>query len=279
MSMKLATLKVTGIGVAYPSSLVPADELDNLAYAHFNRSPALDKTLAINHCSGIKTLSVVAPFDSPFLNQPTAPSITEISDLFLVEGLALATSAARSAIAEAGISADEITHVVASTCTNSSNPGYDLLLARELGLRPTVEKILLHGVGCSGGLAGLRLASSLCHTAVWRERPANVLVAATEINSSLARNGLECVDRDQEVRVGLALFADAASALILSLEYGSGEVLDGAAADADRKGPEKGIFEVINAIHMVVPGTESILRFDISSQGLNFLFSPSFAPC
>ncbi|KAJ7863475.1 thiolase-like protein [Mycena olivaceomarginata] len=136
-----------------------------------------------------------------------------ISDLFLVVGLALAISTARSAIAEAGISVDKITHLL--------DPGYDFLLARELGLRPTVEKVLLHGVGCSSGLPGLRLVSSLRHTAAWRGRAAHVLVVASEITSSLARNGLERVDRDQDVRVGLAIFADGASALVLSLDYGT----------------------------------------------------------
>ncbi|KAJ7766523.1 chalcone synthase [Mycena maculata] len=189
-------LKITGLGVAYPPDLVPVEGLDKTA---------LDKVLAINRSLGIKMRSMVVPWDSPFLNQPTAPSIKAICDLFLDKGLKLAISAARAAIAEAGIPTDEITHVVASTCTNSSNPGYDLLLAQELGLRHTVEKVLLHGVGCTGGLAGLRLADNLCHTAAWRGRPTHVLVVAAEFASSFTRNELECVDRDQDVRVGLAI--------------------------------------------------------------------------
>ncbi|KAJ6602236.1 thiolase-like protein [Mycena sp. CBHHK59/15] len=161
------TLKITGIGVAYPPDLVPVEELDKTAYALYKPSPAfldsLDKLVAINRRSGIKTRSQVIPWNSPFLSQPTIPSIKAICDIFLKEGLALAVSAARSAIQESGVTLEEITHVVATTCTGSSNPGYDVLLARELGLRSTVEKVLLHGVGCSGGLAGLRLAS-ICAT-------------------------------------------------------------------------------------------------------------------
>ncbi|KAJ7143863.1 chalcone synthase [Mycena epipterygia] len=263
------TVKIMGLGVAYPPALVPVEGLERTAYALFKPSPALDKTLAINRRSGIKTRSMVVPWDSPFIAQPTAPSIKDICDLFLEKGLPLAISAARSAIAEAGVSVDEITHVVASTCTNSSNPGYDLLLARELGLRPTVERVLLHGVGCSGGLAGLRLASSLCQTAAWNGRPANVLVVASEITSSFTRNELECVDRDQDVRIGLALFADGASALMVSLDYGLPD--DGV---ADVKKPEKGIFEVVNAVHLAVPGSESILTFNIGPQGWKEVISP-----
>ncbi|KAJ7465149.1 type Iii polyketide Synthase [Mycena latifolia] len=259
-------LKITGLGVAYPPDLVPVEELDKTAYALFKPSPALDKTLQINRSSGIKTRAMTIPWDSPFVNQATAPSIKAICDLFLTEGLALAVSAARAAIAEAGVSADEITHVVATTCTSSSNPGYDLLLARELGLRPTVEKVLLHGVGCSGGLAGLRLASNLCHTAAWRGRSANVLVVACEITSSFARNELECIDRDQDVRIGLALFADGASALVLSLDHGL--------PDDGVKKSEKGIFEVITSTHLALPGTESILTFNIGPQGWKEIISP-----
>lgn len=215
---------------------------------------------------------MVNPWDSPFLNQPTVPSVHDISEIFLNEGLKLAVSAARSAIAEAGVPVDEITHVVASTCTNSSNPGYDLLLAREIGLRSNVEKVLLHGVGCTGGLAGLRLASSLCHTAAYRGRPANVLVLACEISSSFARNELECVDRDQDVRLGLAVFGDAASALVLSLDYGS--------ANEETTDGDKGIYEVITSTHLVVPGSENILTFNVGPQGSYFfvLFSVSSSP-
>lgn len=176
-----------------------------------------------------------------------------MSEIFLKEGLTLAVAASRLAVTEAGISLDKVTHVVATTCTNSSNPGFDSFLAQELGLRPSVEKVLLHGVGCAGGLAGLRLAASLCQAAAWRGEPAHVLLIACEITSSMRRDELMRIDRDQQVRIGVTLFGDGASALILSLEPGASE--------------SKGIYELINWAHLTVPDTHSDLRIDVDASG------------
>ncbi|KAJ7465152.1 type Iii polyketide Synthase [Mycena latifolia] len=251
--MASPTLKVTGFGVAYPPYTTPVEDLEKLAYKWHEPSPALEKVLKINKRTGIKTLSLYRPL----LELPAPPSIKEVSEIFLTEGLLLAISAARGAITEAGLAVDAITHVVATTCTNSSNPGFDAFLAQDLGLKPSVEKVLLHGVGCAGGLAALRLAASLCQSAAWRGEPAHVLVVACELTSTMRRDELERISRDQEVRIGITLFGDGASALILSLDRG---------ATSFPPAP-KGIYEVVNWTHLTVPDTYSDLRIDIDAKG------------
>ncbi|KAJ7243760.1 type Iii polyketide Synthase [Mycena rebaudengoi] len=268
-------LKITGMGVAYPPNLLTSGELEKTAYELYKHSPALDKTMAINRNSGIRTRSVAVPLNSPVFNQTAIPTIKTISEIYSKEGVALAVSAARLAIEEAGINPNEITHVVSTTCTNSSNPGYDAFLARELGLKPTVERVLLHGIGCTGGLAAIRLASSLCHSAAWKGRPANVLVVACETPSTLWRNELESADRDQDVRPGVAVFADGAGALVISLDYGNISGAD-STASSGKKSSEKGIFEVVAATHILVPGTEGVLSFNIGPQGWQEKMSPRF---
>ncbi|KAJ7727386.1 type Iii polyketide Synthase [Mycena metata] len=262
-------LRITGFGVAYPSNLVPTVDLDKLAYKWHKPSPALDKVLAINRRTGIKTHSLIHPLE----DLPYPPSIKEVSEIFLKEGVTLAVSAARSAIDEAGLVAEEITHVVSTTCTNSSNPGFDVFLAQELGLRPSVEKVLLHGVGCAGGLAALRLAASLCQAAAWRGETAHVLVAACEITSSMRRDELERISRDQEIRIGVTLFGDGASALILSFNPEGGVCSK----------VSKGIYELVNWTHLTVPDTHSDLRIDVDASGFKPTLSariPSLtAPC
>ncbi|KAF8129128.1 thiolase-like protein [Mycena galopus ATCC 62051] len=241
-------------GVAYPPSS-PAVDLEKIAYKYYKPSPALDKVLAINRRTGIKARSLI----SPILDLSEPASIKETSEIFLKEGLALALSASRLAIAEAGLAVEEITHVVATTCTNSSNPGYDSFLAQELGLRPSVEKVLLHGVGCAGGLAALRLAASI-------ER--------CEITSSMLRDELRIIDRDQQVRLGITLFGDGAASLILSLDPGD--------VDPMNKSP-KGIYELVNWSHLTVPDTHSDLRIDVTSTGFKPTLSARIpaltAPC
>ncbi|KAJ6583074.1 type Iii polyketide Synthase [Mycena vulgaris] len=99
--MSSSTLKITGFGTAYPPNLVPTEDLEKLAYKRHKPSPPLDKVLAINRRTGIKTRSLI----------------------YLPQGLALALSASRSAITKAGLAVDAFTHVVATTCTNFSNLG------------------------------------------------------------------------------------------------------------------------------------------------------------
>ncbi|KAJ7644460.1 type Iii polyketide Synthase, partial [Roridomyces roridus] len=254
----MPTIKITGLGVAYPPTRVPTEEVNKGAYKFHESSPALDKVLALNRTSGIKTRSMVSFWDSPLLNQPTPPTIDEISKLFHSEGVKLTVSAARAAIAEARVPVDAINYMIASTCTDSSSPGYDLLVARELGLRPDMERVLLHGVGCTGGLAGLRLAASLCHAAACRGGTANILVVACEIMTSGGRNELEIIVRDQQIRAAPIIFGDGASALMVSL---------------DSK-PHTGIFEIVHSAHLALPGTGDVLSVNVTPQGFRETMSP-----
>lgn len=156
-----------------------------------NKRPVLcrlSKVLSINRYTGINTRAAIGDVDHPLVNQPEAPSITELNRYFREEGVRLSVNACRKAIEEWGGSVDEITHVVSTTCTNSANPGFDHFVAKELGIKSGVEKVLLHGIGCSGGLAAIRTASNLALGSSFRKKPARILVIACEISSLLVRS-------------------------------------------------------------------------------------------
>lgn len=174
--------------------------------------------------------------------------------MFLKDGVALSVAACRKAIAEWGGSVDEITHVVSNTCTNSANPGFDHYVVKELGVSQSVEKVLLHGVGCSGGLAALRTAANLALGASYQKRPARILVLACEISSVLARSELESIHQNQEVRIGLLLFSDCASCVVLS----NGIVED--------KGREP-IYDLLGWKNEMLHDTEKELGFDVDPHG------------
>lgn len=215
----------------------------------------MNKILTINSYTGIDSRSAIGDIDHPLANQPEPPSITALCDLFLDHGVKLAVEASRKAIAEWGGKLSDITHVVSSTCTNSANPGYDHYVVKELGVNQSVEKVLLHGVGCAGGLAALRTAANLALGSSFRNKPARILVMACEISSPLVRSELESIDRDQEIRIGVALFSDCASALILS------NGLDDASP--------KPVYELLSWDHRIIPNTEEDLGFDVDPLGKN----------
>ena len=218
------------------------------------RIPRLEKVLKINEYTGIDTRSSIATIDHPIANAPDPPSIAELCDLFLDYGVKLSIEACRKAIKQWGGDLSEITHVVATTCTNSANPGYDHYVIKGLGLNQSVEKVLLHGIGCSGGLGALRTAANIALGSSYRRKRARILVFACEISSTLVRFELESIHNNQEVRIGVALFSDCASAVVLGNGY------------SDRY-DEEPLVELLGWDHRIIEDTEKDLGFDVDPLG------------
>lgn len=218
----------------------------------------MKKVLSINRYTGIDKRSSIGTPDHPSVNQEKPPSITELHKVFMSDGVPLAVSAARKAIAEAGLDLSQITHIVSTTCTNSANPGFDHFVAKGLGITHQVEKVLLHGVGCSGGLAALRTGANLALGHKFRGKPARVLCVALEVSTTMVRSELDSINELQETRIGACLFSDCASAAVLS--NGIGE-------------PAEPIYELLGWDHRIIPDTEDDLGFDVDPVGKDKAFS------
>jgi type III polyketide synthase len=160
--------------------------------------------LEINAKSRIEERYSAIPRSHPLWHQPNTPSIAECDELFKKYGIPLAEEAAKKALAEWGGSPDDITHIVAVTCTNTSNPGFECFLSQRLGF------------GKSGGVAALRTANELLLGAAHQGKPARSLVVACEIPSIFIRRELDDLIKEQRPNVGLTLFGDCASAMVLS---------------------------------------------------------------
>ncbi len=259
-------LSITGIGVEYPPyDLVPGD-LDKLVAKHYPETPAMKKICAINRFTGIESRSSIGPSDHSIANGETPPGIDTLCKVWLEYGVPLSVTAAKKAMKEAGLKPEDITHMVSTTCTNSANPGFDHFVAKELGLSNSVEKVLLHGVGCSGGLAAVRTASNLALGARFRRRKARVLVLACEISTVMVRSELDSINESQGTRIGVCLFSDCASSLIMSNGLGdSGE---------EMAGHEDPIYEYLAYDHRILPDTEQDLGFDVHPLGWKVILSP-----
>ena len=144
--------------------------------------------------------------------------------------------------------------MVSTTCTNSANPGFDHFVVKQLGIRSNVERVLLHGIGCSGGMAAIRTAANLALGSSYRQKSARVLILACEISSLLVRSELDSIDQNQETRVGVCLFSDCASAAILS---------NGIGEDED----SEPVYDILGWKHDIIDNTESDLGFDVDPLG------------
>ena len=171
------------------------------------------------------------------------------------EGVKLSVNACKKAIKEWGGKVEDITHVVSTTCTNSANPGYDHFVIQELGLNRNVEKILLAGVGCSGGMAAIRTAANFALGASYRQKPARVLVLACEVSSVFVRSELESIHQNQEVRIGVCLFSDAASACVISNGVGEGPSC-------------RPVYDILGWKHEVIEDSVADLGFDVDPLGM-----------
>jgi alpha-pyrone synthase len=122
----------------------------------------------------------------------------------------LAESAARRALARAGIEPRQVSHLVISTCTGFFAPGLDILLGQRLGLRPTVARTLIGFMGCYAGFNALRAADHI----VRAEPEAVVLQVSVELCTIHFQKSLE-----PDALVANCLFADGCAAAV----YGASE--------------------------------------------------------
>ena len=117
----------------------------------------------------------------------------------------------RKAVSELGIQvqAQEITHLIAVSCTGFYAQGLDLQVVEHFGLRPTVERTVVGFMGCYAAINALKLARHIV-----RSQPdAKVLV----LNLELCTIHLQEID-DLEQVLSFLIFGDGAAACLVSAE-------------------------------------------------------------
>jgi type III polyketide synthase len=278
-SSRTNAIYITGLGHKYPSHSVKQEDFEGMLQRVFpdeTSSPAsvifiilcvvrcslsnshnsIQKLIRFNNKTRILSRPTTLDFTKWTKENSTPPDIESISCIFRIEGVRLATSACKEAMREARLGPNDITHTVAVTCTDQSNPGYDLFVCKELGLKSGVQRVLLHGVGCAGGLSALRAAADIAAAASQRGRPARVLVMACELCSLSIQAEVHAACKDNELHVAPALFSDGAAALV---------VCNGLALEEK----QKPVFELIEWDSMMVPGTSGYISYDIEKHGMS----------
>ncbi|CAN6915999.1 unnamed protein product [Brassica oleracea] len=164
----------------------------------------------------------------------------------------MAVEASRSCIKNWGRSVSDITHLVYVSSSEARLPGGDLFLAKGLGLSPETHRVLLYFVGCSGGVAGLRVAKDIAEN-----NPGSRVLLATSETTII---GFKPPSKDRPYDlVGVALFGDGAGAMIIG-------------SDPDPVS-EKPLFELHTAIQNFIPDTEKTIDGRLTETGINFTLS------
>jgi len=163
------------------------------------------------------------------------PSVEDLSAMgtgarmrrFVTEALPLGKEAVGAALASAGLDAAEVGLFGVVTCTGYATPGLDILLARDLGMTPDVQRLMVGHMGCYAALPGLGAVADFVTA---RSRPAVLLcMELTSLHvqppseSSRTRSPTH---EDLQQMVAHALFSDAAAAVVLRPEVPGLEVVD-----------------------------------------------------
>ncbi|MEG3149355.1 type III polyketide synthase [Sphingomonas sp. ZT3P38] len=102
-----------------------------------------------------------------------------------------------------------ITHFVVASCTGFVAPGIDQIIARRIGLSPSVERLLIGFMGCYAAVAALRTARHIVRS----EPAARVLVLCVELSTL----HLQAVS-EIEPLLAMLQFGDGAAAALVTAE-------------------------------------------------------------
>ncbi|GIV58710.1 MAG: chalcone synthase [Rhodothermaceae bacterium] len=128
----------------------------------------------------------------------------------------LAEAVAREALGRAGLAPEEVTHVVAVSCTGFFAPGLDIELVRRLGMRPETRRVMVGFMGCYAAFNALRVAHGFCQS----DPAARVLVVCVELCTLHFQ-----VSQTLESAVVNSLFSDGAAAAVLAARPDPGDRL------------------------------------------------------
>ncbi|MBX3093682.1 MAG: type III polyketide synthase [Cryobacterium sp.] len=212
-------------------------------------SAAIDtRHTAIRELSWASTAERPRFFD-PATGELRSPGTRERNELYAAEGGAMFVAAARAVCA--GIDTARITHVITVSCTGFFAPGPDYLIARELGLRPGVQRYHLGFMGCYASMPALRLAKQLCDA----DPAALVLVVSVELCTLHVRSS-----SDPDQIIAASIFSDGAGAALVAAD-----AVDGAGCSLDG-------FESV-----VTPVGEADMAWTIGDEGFEMVLS-SYVP-
>src|SRR5207244_4592312 len=119
-------------------------------------------------------------------------------------------AATQLVLCRTGRDKDDIDSSVVVSATGIATPSLDALLIERMGLRSTVQRLPIFGLGCAGGVLGLARAASQAAVAPGK----TVLFLVVELCALSFRRD----DLAKSNIVATALFGDGAAAALLSTE-------------------------------------------------------------
>ena len=184
----------------------------------------------------------------PLADYAALDGFAKSNDAFLRVGAEVGEAAVRDGLARAGLSPGDVDHLYFVTVTGISTPSLDARLANRLGLKPSVKRTPIFGLGCMAGAAGVARAADAL-----RAFPGQVAVMLSVELCSLT---LQREDGSVTNAIATGLFGDGAAAVVL--------------AGGERAAPGPRILATRSVFY---PDTEWVMGWEVVDTGFKVVLS------
>lgn len=236
-----AAPRLHAVATTVPPYPLDQDDVVERVKLLFGRSPDLDRLLPVFLNTGIQRRYSCVPIEW----YDRAHGWPDRNRIYLASALDLLEAAAKRVLHLDARDKGEIDKIVVVSTTGIATPSLDAMLIERMGLRSTVQRLPIFGLGCVGGVVGLARAAN--QAAV--EPGKMVLLLVVELCALSFRRD----DWSKSNIVATALFGDGAAAALLS---------------TDGEGPA-----IVAAGEHTWPGSLDVMGWEVADDGLKAIFS------
>ncbi len=239
-------MKIAGVATAFPEHYYKQEELLAALKRHWGHrleEPAVLERL--HHRLRVDGRHLALPIEA----YDDLRTWGQFNDAWIRVATDLAARAIGDAVQQSGLATNDIGTLLFASVTGVSSPSIDARLVNRLGLRSTVRRLPIFGLGCVAGAAGLARASDFVRA---YPEEAAVVVAVELCSLTWQRDDLSLANL-----IGAGLFGDGGAAVVVAGDGWNGN------------GPR-----IVATRSTFYPGTEAVMGWHVSERGFRVLLSP-----